>query len=96
MDVECFSLDALLAAGREATDPYDREHVTPFLYRNPERFSQGDLVQDRDESALRWTVDTPEDLAFVERVYAALYPTKPDFSSADIRTLPFSHFEPDL
>ena len=96
LDVECFSLDALLAAGREATDPYDREHVTPFLYRNPERFSQGDLVQDRDESALRWTVDTPEDLAFVERVYAALYPTKPDFSSADIRTLPFSHFEPDL
>ena len=96
LDVECFNLDALLAAGREATDPYDREHVTPFLYRNPERFSQGDLVQDRDESALRWTVDTPEDLAFVERVYAALYPTKPDFSSADIRTLPFSHFEPDL
>ena len=96
LDVECFSLDALLTAGREATDPYDREHVTPFLYRNPERFSQGDLVQDRDESALRWTVDTPEDLAFVERVYAALYPTKPDFSSADIRTLPFSHFEPDL
>lgn len=96
LDVECFNLDALLAAGREATDPYDREHVTPFLYRNPERFSQGDLVQDRDESALRWTVDTPEDFAFVERVYAALYPTKPDFSSADIRTLPFSHFEPDL
>ena len=96
LDVECFALDALLAAGREATDPYDREHVTPFLYRNPARFSQGDLTQDRDESALRWTVDTPEDFAFVERVYAALYPTKPDFSSGDIRALPFSHFEPDL
>ena len=70
--------------------------MTPFLYRNPARFSQGDLTQDRDESALRWTVDTPEDFAFVERVYAALYPTKPDFSSGDIRALPFSHFEPDL
>ena len=53
-------------------------------------------MQDRNESALRWTVDTPEDFAFVERVYAALYPTKPAFSSADIRALPFSHFEPDL
>lgn len=96
LDVESFGLDALLTAGREASDPYDREHVTPFLYRNPGRFTQGELVQDRDESALRWTVDTPEDFAFVERVYAALYPTKPEFTSDDVRALPFSHFEPDL
>lgn len=96
LDVEVFEAEGLLLAGREATDPYDREHVTPFLYRYPERgFSQGELVQDRDESPLRWTVDTPEDFAFVERVYAALYPTKPDFTSDDIRSLPFSHFESD-
>ena len=31
----------------------------------------------------------------LEKVYAALYPTKPDFTSDDIRALPFSHFEPD-
>lgn len=97
LDVEVFDAQALLLAGREASDPYDREHVTPFLYRYPERgFSQGELVQDRDESPLRWTVDTPEDFAFVERVYAALYPAKPDFTSDDIRALPFSHFESDL
>jgi spore coat polysaccharide biosynthesis protein SpsF len=95
LDVEAFGLDALQAAAREATDPYDREHVTPFIYRHPERFTLGELVQARDESALRWTVDTPEDFAFVERVYAALYPGKPDFTSDDIRALPFSHFEPD-
>lgn len=94
LDVEVFTLDALLTADREATDPYDREHVTPFLYRNPERFTQGELVQARDESNLRWTVDTPDDFAFVERVYDALYPRKPDFTSDDIRALPFSHFEP--
>lgn len=96
LDVEAFDAQGLLIAGREASDPYDREHVTPFLYRNPERFTQGELVQARDESALRWTVDTAEDFAFVERVYAALYPTKPDFTSDDIRALPFSHFEPEL
>lgn len=94
LDVEVFTLEALLTAGREATDPYDREHVTPYLYRNPERFSQGELVQARDESDLRWTVDTPDDFAFVERVYDSLYPGKPDFTSDDIRALPFSHFEP--
>ena len=94
LDVEAFDLDALLVAHREATDPYDREHVTPFLYRNPDRFTQGELVQARDESHLRWTVDTPEDFAFVERVYAALYPAKPDFTSDDVRALPFSHVAP--
>ena len=88
-------LEALEAAGREARDAYDHEHVTPFLYHHPERFTQGELVQDRDESALRWTVDTPEDFAFTLRVYEALYPAKPDFTSDDIRALPFAHYEPD-
>jgi len=94
LDVEAFTLEALLTAGREATDPYDREHVTPFIYRHPERFTIGELAQAQDEGYLRWTVDTPEDFAFVERVYAALYPTKPDFTSDDVRALPFSHFGP--
>lgn len=94
LDVEAFTLEALLTAGREATDPYDREHVTPFIYRHPERFTIGELAQDRDEGHLRWTVDTPEDFAFVERVYAALYPIKPDFTSDDVRALPFSHVGP--
>lgn len=93
LDVEVFPAAHLLAAGREASDPYEREHVTPFLYRNPQRFSRSDLVQARDESALRWTVDTPDDFAFVERVYDALYPTKPAFTSEDVRALPFSHQE---
>lgn len=95
LDVEVFNAEDLLTAGREATDPYDREHVTPFLYRPGAPFTQGELVQARDESALRWTVDTPEDYAFVEKVYAALYPAKPDFTSDDVRALPFSHFESD-
>lgn len=33
LDVEVFDAQDLLTAGRQATDPYDREHVTPFLYR---------------------------------------------------------------
>jgi spore coat polysaccharide biosynthesis protein SpsF len=92
LDVEAFTLDALFAADREATEPYDREHVTPFIYRHPERFTLGALIQAADESRLRWTVDTAEDFAFVERVYAALYPGKPDFTSDDVRALPFAHY----
>ena len=94
LDMEVFTAEALRVAGREATDAYDREHVTPFIYHHPERFSLADLVQDRDESRLRWTVDTAEDYAFVERVYAALYPQNPAFTSDDVRALPFSHVGP--
>lgn len=94
LDVEVFTLAALRIAAAEAADPYEREHVTPFLYRRPERFGIADLVQARDESALRWTVDTPADFDFVRRVYEALYPNKPAFSSDDIRALPFAHREP--
>ena len=32
----------------------------------------------------RWTVDTPEDFAFVSAVYEALHPLRPDFGMADI------------
>lgn len=92
LDVEAFDITALAAAAAEASDPYDREHVTPFIYRNPQRFSLGALTQEIDESALRWTVDTPEDYAFVERVYAALYPGNPAFTSDDVRRLPFAHY----
>ena len=92
LDVEAFGLDALEAAEREAVDPYEREHVTPFIYRRPERFTLAALTQDIDESRLRWTVDTPEDFDFVERVYAALYEAKPDFTSDDVRALPFAHY----
>lgn len=94
LDVEVFTLEALEAAGREADDAYEREHVTPFLYRRPERFRMVDLLQTRDESRLRWTVDTPDDFEFVSRVYAALYPANPAFTSDDVRALPFSHREP--
>lgn len=95
LDMEVFTAEALRAAGREATDAYDREHVTPFIYHHPERFSLADLTQERDESRLRWTVDTPEDYAFVERVYAALYPKNPAFTSDDLRALPFQHYGPE-
>jgi spore coat polysaccharide biosynthesis protein SpsF len=83
LDVEVCRVSALEAAWREARDPYEREHVTPFLYRHPERFKQAAVTRDPPQR-YRWTVDTPEDLAFVEAVYAGLYPTNPAFTSADV------------
>jgi len=72
LDTEAFSREALDTAQREARDRVDREHVTPFIYRHPNRFIVRQVLADVDRSALRWTVDTPEDMEFARAVYDAL------------------------
>lgn len=86
-DVEVVRASLLGLAAAETADPYDREHVTPFFYRRPDRFRLAWLERDPPLGELRWTVDTPEDFAFVTRVYQALYPSNPAFGSEDVLAL---------
>ena len=69
LDTEIFSFEALQKAWELDENPAWREHVTPYLYRHPEAFRLTGILHDKDLSAMRWTVDTPEDLAFVRRIY---------------------------
>jgi spore coat polysaccharide biosynthesis protein SpsF len=64
----------LRVAANEATDPYDREHVTPFFTRQPDRFRVllAEPPPDLRRPGLRFTVDTADDLAFVRRVLGGL------------------------
>lgn len=94
LDVEVMRAQALRQAAAETLDPYDREHVTPFLYRNPERFRLAGYAQDASEGEVRWTVDRPDDLAFVRAVYDALYTDNPDFSADAVRA--FVRGRPDM
>lgn len=87
LDVEVFRSLALREAAAETDDPYDREHVTPFLYRRPDRYRLAFHAQDAIEGDVRWTVDRPDDLVFVRAVYDALYPAAPAFTSDDVRAL---------
>lgn len=87
MAVEVFSRAALDEAHREATDPREREHVTPFIYWRPQRYSLKSLVRSPDLSQCRWTVDTPEDFELVSRIITALYPRNPRFTLADVLAL---------
>jgi len=68
MDTEVMDADALLAADAEATEAYDREHVTPWVRANPERFPQAAVRLDPPAADVRLTLDTPEDLEALRRV----------------------------
>ncbi|NJN96690.1 MAG: NTP transferase domain-containing protein [Anaerolineales bacterium] len=72
LDTEVFSLTALTQAWQEALLNSEREHVTPYIWKNPTKFRLGNVVGERDLSALRWTIDEPQDLAFVRAVYEHL------------------------
>lgn len=87
LDVEVFTFAALETAWREAKDPFELEHVTPFLHRHPERFKLGQYVNDIDRSDLRWTVDERSDYEFVGRIYDRLYPSNPAFTTEDVLNL---------
>ncbi len=69
LDTEVMTFEALERAWKDDKDPNLREHVTPYIYRNPDKFQVQGVVNDRDLSLHRWTLDTPEDLAFIRAVY---------------------------
>lgn len=87
LDVEVLRMRCLDEAWRRATLPSQREHVTPFLYTQPERYRIGHFRSEARLSHLRWTVDEPADFALVKAIYAELYPTDPAFTTADILAL---------
>jgi len=86
LDTEVFSFDALARAWGEARKPYEREHVTPYIYEHPEIFKIVSVKGEQDYSQHRWTVDTAEDLELVRAVYARMG-SRHDFSWRDVLTL---------
>jgi spore coat polysaccharide biosynthesis protein SpsF len=72
LGTEVMTAAALETAWRESKEPYERQHVAPYIYQHPNRFHLVNVAAPSDYSHLRWTVDTPQDLDFVRAVYARL------------------------
>jgi len=87
MAVEAMPCGVLEEAASQASDPAEREHVTPFIYWRPERYRLKSLTMEPDLSDKRWTVDTPEDFDLVSRIISTLHPRKPDFGISDVLEL---------
>lgn len=87
LDVEVFRFTCLKEGWEEATLPSQREHVTPFIHQQPQRYKVGHYKSATDLSHLRWTVDEQKDFELVSMIYESLYPANPDFSTQDILRL---------
>jgi len=73
LDVEALHLDTLVRTDRLATSAAAREHVTWFILReHPELYRIRSVVDEENNSDLRWTVDEEADLELVRRIYGAL------------------------
>lgn len=68
MDCEVFSMDALTESYETAREPFEREHVTPFIYRHPELFRILQVLNPEDLSRYRLTVDTQEDFELIRKM----------------------------
>ncbi|MBV9183532.1 MAG: glycosyltransferase family protein [Acidobacteria bacterium] len=94
LDTEVFRISCLTKAWHEAELPSDREHVTPFIWRQPDFFRIGSFRGDANLSGLRWTVDEAIDFELVKTIYEALYPTNPFFAMQDI--VRYLELHPDI
>ena len=84
MDVEVSSFSILKEAYEEAKENYEREHVTPFIISRPSRYRLHNIEHSTNLSHYRLTVDTPEDMELIRRIFETLHYKKSAFSLKDI------------
>lgn len=108
LDVEACMFKVLEKAWKEAKEPQHREHAMPYFYEGVQlstisrQLSEGVslrgfrialLNHTADFGDYRWTVDTPEDLAFIREVYAR-FNGRDDFTWKE--ALDLVHDNPEL
>lgn len=87
LDVEVIKRECLLDVNNKALKPYEREHVTYYIYSNKNLYLTKNILNPLgDESNLRWTVDEISDFKFIQVIYKELYKSYP-FSVKKVREL---------
>jgi len=108
LDTEVCTFAALERAWKDAKEPQHREHAMPYFYEgvqlttvnrqlqtglSPRGFNIALLHHTTDFGDYRWTVDTPEDLEFIQEVYAC-FDGRDDFTWKEV--LDLVHDNPEL
>lgn len=94
MDVRIFSTRTLEQVDRLTQDPVDREHVSLYIWEHQRKFWCHDYLAPPElQDDIRLTVDTPEDLELVRKIFEHFAPRN-DFSLEEV--LKFVRFRPEL
>lgn len=84
LDCEIFSFKLLEEANMNAIDNFEKEHVTPYMYKTRKDLKISQLIYDKDYSKIRITVDTKEDYELMTVLYDYLYLEDSYFDTEDI------------
>jgi spore coat polysaccharide biosynthesis protein SpsF len=89
-DVEIMSFEALQNAWHNSERNLEREHTTPYLWENPDKFRIGNVEWETGldySMSYRFTIDYEKDYNFLKLVYDELYPINDKFTLQDILDL---------
>lgn len=89
-DVEVMSFETLQTAWLNAKKDFEREHTTPYIWENPDKFRIGNVRWETGvdySMTYRFTIDYKEDYEFIKKVYNQLYPKNKRFGLNDILNL---------
>jgi spore coat polysaccharide biosynthesis protein SpsF len=86
LDTEIFNFGVLEKAHKQAKKPSEREHVTSYIYSNPQIFNISEVQAEKTSYGpdIRITLDTAEDYALLCAVFDYLYPMDECFGAEDI------------
>ncbi|PIS09203.1 hypothetical protein COT75_03000 [Candidatus Beckwithbacteria bacterium CG10_big_fil_rev_8_21_14_0_10_34_10] len=84
LDTEVFSFKVLKNCWQNARLFSEREHVTPYIRKNKNKFKICSFKNKNNLSDKRWTLDEKEDYIFLKKIYQNLYSKKNFFDMNDI------------
>lgn len=89
LDTEVFSFKSLERAWKEAFLKSEREHVTPYIWKNPDKFFISNVENNLDWSNYRLTIDEKKDYELLQKVFAEVS----DLTTDNIITFLIKHEE---
>ena len=89
LGIEVFNFNTLEEAYKNAEKDYEKEHVTPYIYKNPRIFKINKVKAPKDLYApdIRITLDTEEDYTLLCAIFDCLYHKNEYFNAYDIVNL---------
>lgn len=86
-DVEIFKFSVLEQAWQNAKKDYEREHTTPYIWENQDKFIIGNVSCESKSdffAKYRWTLDYIEDYQLISIIFNNLYNENQSFGIYDI------------